>query len=107
MAGCEAGARPSRGGPGSAQARRACPASICESLDRSCAAIQEMAREEFIDDRAVAVPSRIVAVAIVGIELLVPGADPVEQRVARLGRTDIVLKPDVHDDRTGDLVGEV
>src|SRR5262245_40526719 len=72
-------------------------------LDPSRSPIQKMECEEFIDDRAVSVPSRIVAVAIVGIELLVLGADPLEERVARLGRTDIVLKPDVHDDRAGDL----
>ena len=48
-----------------------------------------------------------MAVAIVRVELLVCGADLVEQGVAGFGRTDIVLQPDIDDDRAGDLVGEV
>jgi len=45
-----------------------------------------MAREEPVDDGAVTVPSRVVAVAIVGVELLVAGADPVCLRSWRLRR---------------------
>ena len=63
--------------------------------------------EEAVDDGAVSGAAGVVAVAIVGIELLVPGADPGEQRMAGLRGADVVLPPDVHDDRAGDAVGEV
>src|SRR5712691_7807026 len=45
--------------------------------------------------------------AIISVQLLVRGTDLVEQRVAGLRWTDIVLEPDIHDDRAGNLVGEV
>src|SRR5215813_13909171 len=66
-----------------------------------------MLREEPVHDGTVLVSSGIVTMAIVGVQLLVRGADPVEQRIAGFWRTDIVLEPDIHDDRTRDLVGKV
>jgi hypothetical protein len=64
-------------------------------------------REKLLDDGLVLGPSGIVAVSVVGVQPLGRGPDPVEQRVAGLWRTDIVLEPDIHDDRTGDLVGKI
>ena len=63
--------------------------------------------EELVEDRCVPVSARVVAVAVVGVDPLVGGADPIEQGVAGLRRTHVVLKPDIHDDRTADAVGEV
>src|SRR5262245_44980894 len=67
----------------------------------------EVTREELVDHGRVLVSSRVVAVALVRIDALVRGADPVEQRVAGFWRTHVVLESDVHDDRTPDAVGEI
>src|SRR5207247_8499924 len=58
----------------------------------------EVPSEELVDHRLVLVAPGLVAVAVVVVEPLVGGADPVEQGVARLRRADIVLLPAVHDD---------
>ena len=66
-----------------------------------------MGREKPVDDGAVRGASGVVAVTVIGIQDLVLGADPVEQRMAGLRWAYIVLQSDVHDDRAGDPVGEV
>src|SRR5205814_9407159 len=104
--------RRSRAAPDSAPALPASPASSREPRrvsDPSLAqlAAEEMGREEPVDDGAVRGASGVVAVTIIGIQDLVLGADPVEQRMAGLRWAYIVLQSDVHDDRAGDPVGEV
>src|SRR5262245_53334531 len=68
---------------------------------------QQVVRKESVDYSIVLSTSGIVAMAIIGIQLLVRSTNRVEQRVAGLRWTDIVLEPNIHDDRAGDLVGEV
>src|SRR5262249_28944447 len=48
-----------------------------------------------------------MAMAIISVQLLIRGADLVKQRIAGLRWTDIVLEPDIYNDRTRDLVREV
>ena len=66
-----------------------------------------MLREEPVDQGGVLHAPGIVAVPVVGIQLLVPGADLLEQRVACFRGTDVVLEADVDDDRARDPAGEV
>jgi hypothetical protein len=69
--------------------------------------VRQVVGEEPIHDGAMLIPAGIVAVAIIGIEPLIRGTNPVEQSVTGLRWTDVVLEPDVHDDRAGNPVGEV
>ena len=65
-----------------------------------------MSFEEFIDNGPLYVLARLMTVSIVFVELFILAAHSVEHGVARFGRHDVILKPDVDNNGARYFIGK-
>ena len=79
----------------------------CDVRINQCALRTQLLDEERLDKFFVLVTIRIMPMTRIRIELLLRRTNGVENRIARLRRADIIVQPDVDEDRALDLIGKV
>jgi hypothetical protein len=67
----------------------------------------QLLAEERVDNRLLRISIGIVSVTWIGVKPLLSRANRLEYRIARLWWANIIIQPNVDDDRAGVLVGKV